>query len=171
MKTIIVGFSRPIKATLFSRLIQWIDKTPYDHVYIRWSWVTIDRDIIYQASKLSVNIESNLTFDSHAIRVEEYEVQISDEFYKEIMQFCMDTANKPYGSKGILGLGWVKLCKLLGKKVNNPLPTHNLSYFCSKLIMEILQRAKITDSNISSDNVDPLDLNKIIKLVGLKQIL
>lgn len=177
MKTIIVGFSRPIKATLFSRLIQWADKdSPFDHVYAAWPWAAVDRQVIYQASKFAVNFESNLTFDHHAIRVEEYEVTLSDECHKGIMQFCMDNSNKPYGIRNIFGFAWVKICALVGKKVDNPFPTHGYSFFCSKLITEILQKAGIVDPRISSDNIDPLDLNNILKLAianncpGLKRV-
>ncbi len=84
------------------------------------------------------------------------------------MQFCLDNSNKPYGIKEIFGFGYVKLCSLVGQKVNNPFPTHNLSFVCSKLIIEILQIANIVDPRVSSDNIDPLDLNLIIKTVGLK---
>ncbi len=169
MRTITVGFSRPIKPTLFSKLIQWADHgAPFDHVYIYWNWDLIGRQIIYQASKMAVNFESDVTFNAHAIRVEEYDVQISDACYKEIMQFCMDNSNKPYGLKEIFGFAWVKICGWFGKKVNNPFPTHGASYVCSKLITEILQIAKIVDPRISSDDVDPLDLNLIIKSAGFK---
>lgn len=169
MRTITVGFSRPIKPTAFSRLIQWADHgSLFDHVYVYWNWALISRQVIYQASKFAVNFESNITFDSHALRVEEYDVQISDECHAEIMQFCMDNSNKPYGIKEIFGFAWVKICGWVGQKVNNPFPTHGASYVCSKLITEILQIAKIVDPRISSDNVDPLDLNLIIKAAGMK---
>lgn len=172
MKTITVGFSRPIKPTLFSRLIQWADGgTDFDHVYITWLWPTVDRQIIYQASKMAVNFESNITFDSHAIRVEEYEINIDDERHKGIMQFCMDNSNKPYSLKMLFGLAWIKINALFRRKVDNPWPTHGASFVCSKLITEILQKAKIVDPRISSDNIDPLDLNLIIKAAGLKRIL
>ena len=170
MKTIIVGFSTPIKPTAFSRMIEWSDKTSYDHVYVTWKWASIERDIVYQASKMAVNFESNVTFDSHAKRVEEYELQISDECHKTIMQFCMDNSNKPYGVKEIFGFAWVKICSWIGQKVNNPFPTHGASFVCSKLITEILQIAKIVDSRISSDNIDPKDLNDIIRAAGIKQL-
>lgn len=170
MKTIIIGFSRPIKATLFSRLIQWADGTEYDHVYVKWTWATIERDIIYQASKLAVNFESNITFDSHAVIVEEYEVQISDECHKAIMQFCMDNSNKPYGIKEILGFAYVKICSWIGQKVHNPFPTHGASFVCSKVGAEILQMAKAIDMSVSIEDIDPLDLNMLIKAAGLKQL-
>ncbi len=170
MKTIIIGFSRPKKINLFSRAIMWADKTAYSHVYVKWKWNSIERDIIYQASKLAVNFESDVTFNSHAVVVEEYEVTLSDECHKTVMQFCMDNSNKPYGIKEILGFAWVKLCAKMGKKVRNPFPTNGNSYVCSKIGMEILQVAKIVDVNLDSDDIDPLDLNNIIQEAGLKRL-
>jgi hypothetical protein len=128
----------------------------------------IERNVIYQASKLAVNFETQETFDGHSITVEEYEVPLDDQIWKDIMQFAFDNSNKPYGIKEILGFGWVKLCALVGQKVNNPFPTHGASFVCSKLITEILQIAKIVDPRISPDNIDPLDLNTIIKAAGIK---
>lgn len=170
MKTLIVGFSIPIKATLFSRLIQWAEGgITYDHVYIKWNWSIIDRDIIYQASKMSVNFESNITFDGHAKTIESYEINVDDQTHKEIMQFCMDNSGKPYGIKQIIGFGWIKLCGLFGKKVNNPFPSYGATFVCSKIIAAILQKADIkVDDNL--DNVDPLLLNEVVKKAGLKRL-
>lgn len=169
MRTIIVGFSRPIKPTLFAKGIMWVDGTEYDHVYIKWTWGAINRDIIYQASKLAVNFESNLTFDSHALTIEEYSVDISDDCHKQIMQFCMDNSNKPYGIKEIFGFCWVNICKKIGQTVHNPFPSHGNSYVCSKLGAEILaMTGKVSIG--SSDDIDPLDLNNIVKAAGLKRL-
>lgn len=170
MKTIIIGFSRPIKPTLFSRLIQFVDKTPYDHVYVKWNSPSIDRDIIYQASKLAVNFESNITFAGHAITIEEYQIQISDQCYRQILQFCMDNSNKPYGIKEIIGFGYVKILALFGKTVNNPFPSYGSSFVCSKLGYDILELANKNTPSLSADNIDPLDLNNIINSMGLKKL-
>ena len=170
MKTIVVGFSRPTVPTWFARAIMWVDNTPYDHVYIKWNWKGIDRDIIYQASKLAVNFESNLTFNSHALTIEEYEINISDDCHKAIMQFCMDNSNKPYGIKEIFGFAWVKICKKAGYAVHNPFPTHGSSYVCSKLAADILAMTGKIAIGSSPDDIDPLDLNNIVKAAGLKRL-
>jgi|ERR1035437_131104 hypothetical protein len=170
MKTIIVGFSRPIKPTIFSRAIQWSEGTNYDHVYIKWNWASVDRDVIYQASKLAVNFESNTTFDAYSVTIEEYELSVDDEIYKEIMQFCIDNSNKPYSVLEIVGFTYVAICAMLKQQVHNPFPTHAASFVCSKLIDNILLIAKVTDIRVSSDDVTPLMLNQMIKAAGLKRI-
>lgn len=169
MKTILVGFSKPIVPTLFSRLIMWSEKTPYDHVYIAWYSNSIDREIIYQASKLAVNFETGNTFYGHAITVEEYTADINDECYKRVLQFCMDNSNKPYGIKEIFGYAWVKICAWFGKTVHNPFPANGSEFVCSQLGSEILNLAKITNTSGSSSDVTPLSLNMVVRSAGLKR--
>lgn len=171
MKTLIIGFSHPIKPTLFSRAIKWAEGTIYDHVYIKWTWTQVERDIIYQASHLAVNFESNITFDSHAITDEAYEVNISDDTYKAIMQFCMDNSDKPYGVLEILGFAYMKLMANMRYTVNNPFPSYGSAFVCSQLVFDICKQAGIIMSDVSCCNVDPLLLNQIIKQAGLKRIL
>lgn len=171
MKTIALGFSCPIKPSLFAKAVMWVDKTPYDHVYVRWTWSTIERDIIYQASKLAVNFESNITFLTHAIPVEEYEIQLDDQTHKDIMQFCMDNSDKPYGILQIIGFAYIKICKKLGYSVNNPFPSYGSTFICSKTGAAILALSGTVKIDVPLDNIDPLDLNNIVKAAGLKRIL
>lgn len=169
MKTITLGFSRPKHPTLFAKLIMWADNIPYDHVYVKWRWDKIERDIVYQASKLAVNFESNVTFEQHAVAIEEYEIEIDEETHKKVMQFCMDNSNKPYGIKQILGFCWVKANEMLGRTVPNPFPSYGNTYICSKLGAAILAIAGIS-IGCSLDDIDPLDLNEIVNRAGIKRI-
>lgn len=154
----------------FARLIMWSENTPYSHVYVRWTWTSVDRDIIYQASKFSVNFESNKTFNNHAIPVEEYEIEISEKAHREVMQFCMDNSNKPYGVKEIFGMAWVKICSLFGRKISNPFPGGGETWICSKIGAAVLEIAKGIDIQESLDDIGPKDLNCIIKNLNLKQV-
>ncbi len=169
MRKIILGFSRPIKPTLFSRAIMWSDNTNYSHVYVKWEWTRIERYVIYQASKLAVNFESNITFDTHAITVKEYEIELCDDTEKEIMQWCMDNSNKPYSWLSILGFVYSKACeKFLKLKVHNPFPTHGSSFVCSKVAANILAISKKVEISSSFDDIDPEDVDKMLaKAAGL----
>lgn len=170
MKTIILGFSRPKKLSVFAKLIMWSDSISYDHVYVKWSWDKIERDVIYQASKMAVNFESNITFDKHAIVIEEYEITLDEECYKKVMQFCMDNSNKPYGFKEIIGFAWMKALGFCGEKVSNPFPSANASWICSKIGAALLIEAGYIGINQSIDDIDPLLLNQIVNSLGLKRI-
>lgn len=164
MKTIRFGFSRPIKLTLFARAIMWADDTDYDHVYLRWSWPTVGRDIIYQASNLAVNFESNVTFDGHAMTVKQYELDIDDATHAAIMQFCMDNSNKPYSIMQIIGFAYVKLAKkIFNKALHNPFPTHGSSFVCSKLAAYIAAMIPYLKISSSFDDIDPKDFDDIME--------
>lgn len=163
MRTIRFGLSRPIKQTLFARAIMWADKTNYDHVYVRWTWAAIGRDIIYQASKMAVNFETDVTFEKHAITVKQYEVDLDEVTHTIIMQFCMDNSNKPYSLMQILGFVYVNLVKIVFRaKVHNPFPTHMSSFVCSKMSAYIASMIGIKIST-PFDDIDPLDFEKIME--------
>lgn len=169
MKTLIIGFSTPIKPTLFSRMISAFENTTYDHVYVKFAMPEINRDLIYQASKLSVNFESNITFDGHALTVEEYQLTVSDETYASIMQFCLDNSDKPYSISSIIGFVYVKLASLIGKTVHNPFPTYLNSFVCSKLAAEVVEKAGI-QLNASPDDIYPLVLHDILVQAKVQRI-
>jgi hypothetical protein len=163
MKTVRVGFSRPINPSLYAKAIMWVGKTQYDHAYFRWTWSQINRDIIYQASKLAVNMETNITFVTHAIPVEEYEFQMDDASHAEFMQQCMDVCDMPYGVKEILGFAYVKILGLMKIKVNNPFPSNGSSWFCSQLVAYLLQKTGKIELSQNTADIDPLTLNQIVR--------
>ena len=160
-----VGFSVPIKPTLFAKAIMWVDGTKYDHAYIKWSFDQIDRELIYQASNLAVNFETTLKFATHAIVVEEYEVEISEDVFKKVVQFAFDNSDEDYSIKEIVGFAWMKLNKLFGRTINNPFPGDGTQWVCSVLATEILVIAGIITIDQPVENIDPLALNQIIKSV------
>ncbi len=169
MKTITFGLSRPIKPTLFSRLIMWAEGTDYSHTYIKWPWAAVDRDIVYQASKMAVNFESGKTFYGHSLPVKEYDVDLSLETYKLIMQFCMDNSNKPYSLKQIAGFTYVKLAwKIFKKRVHNPFPTHGSSFVCSKIAAEIADKIPGIEISSSYDDITPLDFECLMEYAVAK---
>lgn len=152
MRRIIVGFSRPKKWKPFAQLIMAVDGTNYDHVYIKLHSDTYQRDIIYQASGLQVNFMSTSVFTSENIVVKEFYVDVSDENYVKMMQFCIDNAGKPYSVKEILGFGWIKLAKVFGKTVSNPFKIDGNEWVCSILADYILEN--FADKDIPGDYED-----------------
>lgn len=108
--------------------------TPYSHVYMRLRSEKYDRDLIYQASGVMVNFMGPDIFANKNVVVAEYEIEISEEKYVPMMQFCIDNAGKPYGMKQVLGLAYVRLCELFGKTVKNPFSDGSNTYICCELI-------------------------------------
>ena len=155
METITVGFSRPKKWKPFAWLIMTAYRIDYDHVYIKFHSDSLQRDVIYQASKSMINFMGTSVFESDNIVVREFQVKISAESKVKLMQFAIDNAGKPYSLKEVVGLAWVKICSWFGKKVTNPFKEGTDEYVCSVLADYILEN--FTDKNPPGDfeNSDP----------------
>lgn len=165
MKTITVGFSKPSKWKPFSWLIMKAYNIPFSHVYVKFTSDKYQRDLIYQASGAMVNFMGTIIWNSHNQIVEEFPVNISDENYYKLMQFCIDNAGKPYSIKDVVGLGIVRLAELLGKKINNPLSDGDSGYVCCELAAYILKDFAGMELE-DLDTTNPLQI--YIKLKAIK---
>lgn len=163
MKQVIIGFSRPKEFKVLAKLIMLNEKTNYSHAYIKFNALSFDRSLIYQASGKQVNFEGSVHFNTHAILVEEYEISIEDDLYKRLMQFCIDNAGIPYGLKATIGLVWVKINKLFGKKIDNPFNDGDASLFCSELAYNCLKLINESSDTDIGEDISPKDLNDLIK--------
>jgi len=137
-KKLIIGFSK--SKMIGSKIIRWLEKSSFSHVYLKWHSDSYDRDIIYQASGLAVNFVGAKSFEEHHTVVKELEIEVTDEQFKACMQFCIDKSGVPYGFKSLVGMGYVKLMGKLGKKVNNPFRDGSKCFVCSELVGTILEK-------------------------------
>lgn len=132
MKQVTIGFSKSRQKLAFgSLLIRWYMKTPYSHVYLKFFSNSLDRELIYEAVGSGVRFIGVHRWDRHAIEVDSFTINISDESYKKMMQFCVDNAGIEYGFMQNLGIIIANICRM-GK---NPMPDGDN---CSELIGEIL---------------------------------
>lgn len=164
MAKVIIGFSRPknMKFKFFAWAIMKAYSTPYSHVYIKIHSDTFKRDLIYQASHTLVNFMGMEIFSEEALILDEFEFEMSDESYLEMMQFAIDSAGTPYGTKECFGMAWVKIVSLFGKTIKNPFGDGGSTYVCSELASFVLKNylgAKIDDL----DDMTPLQVYNLIK--------
>lgn len=139
MENITIGFSKSKKKfALYAWLIMWVEKTDFSHVYIKWHSDSIERDIYYQASGTAVNFMAQHIFEGHHQPVREIKLVVTSEQKNKIIQFAMDNVGVPYGWKPALGIAFVKLAALFGKKVKNPFADGIGTEFCSELGARIL---------------------------------
>jgi len=158
MVKIIIGFSRArSKTALFSKGIMWAQGTPFSHVYIKLNWKAINKLLIYQASGLQVNFESWDHFQTHAVAVSEFEIDVSDETYKKIASFMYDQLNKPYSIKQILGMCCVLFGQKFNLKIENPYKNRSDAFVCSELVIDIIKTAGITIEGDPED-MGPLEV-------------
>lgn len=136
---VIIGFSTRIKPSLISRLIQFVERTPYSHVYMRVSANSLDRELVYHASEDNLHFMNFDEFKNINNIIEEYIIPISAEEKKKVLQYCIDRAGRHYGKREFVGIGAVRLVKwLTGRQIKNPLRNEEKTMVCSELVGRIL---------------------------------
>jgi len=162
MRKLVIGFS---KATPGFKPYSWIIRalwmTEYSHTYIKFFSRKYDMPLIYQASSTMLNFMSEEVFDSHSITTSEFELEVEDEVYHKLMVYALRNAGKPYGIMQAIGVGLVRIAKLLGFKIKNPFKNGRNNWICSELAgFALLQIFK--DLKLDLDEVSPRDIEKIL---------
>lgn len=136
MRKVILGFSKPKKVfPVFSWAIRLAEWTPYSHVFVRINSEHLGTTLIYQASGTQVNFMGLKHFEDAAHIIKEFEFEISDENYKELLCWAVREAGAPYGIKAVLGILLVKCFNLK----RNPFSDKDKTWFCSELAGKILR--------------------------------
>jgi len=155
-----IGFSKPKNKMFpfFSWLIRLWDNAPYSHVYIRWT-SNNSLNICYQASRSMVHFLGEKVFNQTILPIEEYELDITQEQYQQMLRFCVLNSGVNYSFKQILGIVLAKVLRLS----KNPFSDQNNGYVCSELIAQImLDKLSITfDKEI--ELLTPRDINIMCK--------
>ncbi len=159
MRKVIVGFSRPIEWHVLSATIMLVERTNYSHVYVRTRSDKYDRDLIYQASGLAVNFVGLDFFLSKNTIVDEFDFDVSDETYVKLMQFCIDNAGKPYGSKQLVGMGIKKL------GFENPFRDGKQTYVCSEMAAYIIKEFISGGIGTDLDDIDPRAVHEYLSSI------
>lgn len=140
MKKIVLGFSTSRgKIALYSRLIRYVQGTPFSHVYIKLDWE--GQTLIYQASGLKVNFETEQSFLTHSLPIAEFDLEVSGEAYTRFAHYVCEQLGKPYDFLGAIALGVKLLVKRMGITIKNPFASGHDAYFCSELASEALDEA------------------------------
>lgn len=165
MRTLYLGFSKAkSKFAWFSKLIMWAQGIPFSHVYVRFNSDFLERTFIYQASGIKVNFENIESFLNHAEVIKEFELELSEEKYKKVLQYAIDNVGKPYSVKQILGMGWIIFLNKLGIKQSNPFKNSTAAFVCSEIGADILE---IYGKEILEDK-DSLGPKEVFELLSEK---
>lgn len=161
---IIIGFSKPKKKLFpfFSWAIRLFDQTPYSHVYVRWT-TKVGVDIVYQASHTSVHFMSKKLFDEQVHVISEYEIQITDDKYDDLIRYCLTNAGMQYGVMQIVGIAIAYLFKM----PKNPL---NKGYVCSELVGSILSQLGAIKPEKDLNLLTPKDIEQLLIDNNIKPI-
>jgi hypothetical protein len=152
-----IGFSKPkSNIALFAKLIQWVEKRPYDHVYIKTQEPMDLEYVIFQASKEMVNLYNKDIFFNDNVCIKEYQIEIDDKQYALLWNFIMNNLGVPYSLKSDFGILLTKIFR-----IKQPFNSGYSSEFCSKLAAQICNLLGIVKID-NPDAVDPSSLDKIL---------
>lgn len=123
MKTIIIGFSKHKGSwAIGSDLIRWFMKRDFSHTYFKFKENLYEDHTICHATGKGVNYMSETTFLEHNEPVAEFELEISDSLFDELLQDCHKFAGANYGYLQNVGILIVRVAAKIGIKMNkNPL--------------------------------------------------
>lgn len=157
-----IGFSKPINRTwpfgyLFSWSIRAVENTEYSHVFISWKSDNLDRELVYEASGTSVHFVGKERFLKKAKIVHSYEIHITEEARKKVIQKAIDYAEAPYGIKQVVGILIVKMARLLGRQIKNPLSDGTATWVCSELIADFFEELDLA-LEVDKENATPKDI-------------
>lgn len=166
MKSIIVGFSRPIKWKLASWAIMAWCRAPFSHAYFKFWSQSYNRSLVYQASHGMVHFVAGSNF-SNSNRIEsEYELQVSEEQYSSIMIKCIDLAGIKYGFWTLVGMAFERITGL-----KSPFRDQGKSFICSELVGELLRLCGEDLIDIDLELAGPRELEACVaKLPGVMKI-
>jgi hypothetical protein len=155
MASIIIGFSRSMSPyRIGSKLIQIAENRPFSHAYFRYTCPMSGKEIVNQASHGYINEMEYEIFKEDNIVVEEYQLDCSDQEYKDLLTFLRSNLGRKYSQKQIFVIG---VMKVLGIKKNIYVDGDQMD-ICSewvakgaKLISYITQLPAILDTYTPSD--------------------
>lgn len=165
MSTIKIGFSKAkVGFPIIAWLIMLCERVPFSHAYIRVRSESLDRDLIYQATGSGVYFIGLPAFETHAQIIEEYSLEVSNEAKKKMLQWAIDTSGKPYGKLQLVGIGFKRLCSLVGIKIGNPFKTGSGAYICTELAAQATEELGIP-FGVDLDEVGLKELRDHVKTV------
>jgi hypothetical protein len=136
---LIVGFSRPNHTSVLASAIMWAEGTKFSHTYVRVYSASLERWLVYHASRTTLHFSNWPTIRAANVIVEEYAIDITPAQQTAILQHCIDVVDLPYAALQLAGMGLVRLCQKLGWRVSNPFRDGEKTQVCSELVGHVLQ--------------------------------
>lgn len=154
-----IAFSRPkSKWAVGSYLIRSVERSKFSHVLLRWRAESLERELVYQAGHGMVHFLSGDRFDSAAVTVVEYEIELTDEQFREMVRKCIDLAGISYGYWQLVGMG---LQRVFGFR--NPFRDGSKTYVCSELVGEVLKIIYGSKINVDLEFAGPAKLERLVR--------
>lgn len=139
MKTIYIGYSRHKGSAIGSDFIRKYLGTPFSHNYFKFKDPQYNDSTVFHAVGRGLSYVSESRFLKTNTIVAEFEVQVSDETYNELLNDCHLNAGIKYGTFQNLGIVIVDCLNKLGCHIKkNPLDDGiNCSEWVAYLLEEV----------------------------------
>jgi len=131
-----IGFSRHRGFAIGSEAIQKFMNKPFSHTYFKFKQPMYKDYTIFHAVGKGLTYISETNFLKHNIIIYEFEIEISEELYKELMVDCHNNAGEHYGFYQNIGLAIVRLLSKI--KINLKSNPFNDGINCSEWLYYIL---------------------------------
>jgi hypothetical protein len=158
MKDVIIGFSTPKDFNLLAWIIRKVEGAPFSHVYFKYYDDETNQWIIFQASGLLVNMISDNSFMQKEDIVKEVTLTCADDVFIKFKQRAEQQLGIPYGIADLVGIGLVRLAKVFGMSIGNPLDQGKSAYICSRLVGEDSEEFLGVKINKNINAVEPIDV-------------
>lgn len=160
MKEIEVVFTKSKKwLPLVSWLIRLYTWKPYSHVAgsheIR-NW----GKRYYQASEGRVNYEYETFFHKKHEIVKSYKIKVNEALERESKKAFYQQAGNKYATMQNIGVVWVDINKLFGRKIDNP---YKAGKNCSEILYNTVFKKLIPELDYNPDTIKPHHIEDIIK--------
>lgn len=129
MSSVIFGFSKPVNFNLLSAAIEAVEKRPFSHCYVRFKEPVSQKDVVFQASGLVVNMCLFETFRTEHIPVEEFELPVTDSEFAALWNEVLSELGVSYS---VLQLIYILINKLVRTKTGDA-----PGEICSKLAAQV----------------------------------
>lgn len=160
MKKIFIGFSEPNKKKIGSEAIKWWTNSSFSHVYIRFEGESLGITYLYQASHGMVHFIAYDNFIKQNKTVEEYEVEVTPEQYRQALRISMMLAGEKYAYSELASIFIYDVSEKLGK----PYDTGDADgYVCSALVAKTCIELLGLSFNRPSHLLRPIDIKNVVE--------
>lgn len=160
MKELSIVFTRSTKKfPVLSWLIRLWTWKPYSHVARKGKLHFVKGNHFYQASEGKVNYEYEDHFYKNHVVVKEYKIKVPKELYSEMISESWRQTGSKYGFLQNLGIVYVDICALFGKKKENPFKK---GMNCSELMYKTVFSKQFKNLKYNANTIKPHHIEDII---------
>lgn len=160
-----IGFSRPRKPGLLTKLAMWMDKSEVSHVFMAYEDTDWKCTIVIQVDEYGFRLIplSKYVKKNHIANWVDMNSAAFGHFEEGLGQVAREFAGEMYDFKGFFGMAWVLISRMFKRRIKNPLAAKN-TIICSETAVLALQYAGAPRSEtLVADSTSPQELLNFLR--------